>query len=357
MWVYYIIILFSLLSCLLDFNNNIILKRLFYILLSIFLIFIVGFRGVGIDNDSEMYVNAYENMQKNYLNVIQQSEKFFELGYLLILKIISICKGNASVQFLIFACVTGISNYLFFYKKSYLPFLSIFLYLSFFWIHRDFNQIRFSLCCSIVFWAIYLFSKNKVFSVALLILAAQFHNTAWLLLPFLLIINFISNRQIYFIIILICFLIGVNFDVFHNILNIAVENISFLKIYNYYLVSHQGRGNYSIILFGFLILVLYTLLYDKKENGTLEIYYRVVCISVALGLLFMRSEISQRIILAFFQFSVVLIPSIIIKTYILNEKIGLYLYVFLISITLIYSFRTININIIRPYYINQNLLP
>lgn len=352
MWVYYMIFLLSLSSCSLDFYDNSKIKRILYTLLSVFLIFIVGFRAVGIDNDSEMYIAAFERLQNTY----ERSEKFFELGYVAIIKLISFFEGKASVQFIIFAVITGISNYLFFYKKSYFPFLSLFLYLSLFWIHRDFNQIRFSLCCSIVFWAIYFFNINKFSSVALIILAAQFHNTAWLILPLLLIANYISNRQIYFIMIIVCIFLGLSFNIFHIIFQIAIENMSFLGIYKYYLVSHQGRGSYSIILFGILTIILFNIVYDKEGGTNLEIYHKLVCISVALGGLFIQSEISQRIILALFQFSVILIPSIIFKIYTTNEKVGYYVYVLLALITLVHGFRTININVIRPYYINQNLL-
>ena len=112
----------------------------------------------------------------------------------------------------VMAVLTGIFNYCFFYKNSIYPFISLLIYLSFFYFYRDFTQIRYALSCALVFWSIkyYLDKKLKYFFI-FFIFAISFHNSAFILLLAIPFIHFVKNKLLYLLLPLPSFLIGLTY--------------------------------------------------------------------------------------------------------------------------------------------------
>lgn len=350
MYIYYFIFLLAFLLCFIEVYAIKTHKKSIYIVFCVFIMIVVGIREIGIDNDSMMYVEEFNRIVNNS----RSSEKFFEYGYIYVVKCLGGLGFNASSQFLVFAIMTGVLNYTFFYKNSPYPLITLYLYICFFLIHRDFNQIRFSLSCSLIFWSVYCYTCNrKLEMMVLIIISGLFHNTAWFLIPIFFLIHYFHRRWVYFVIIMASMIIGYSVDIFNFILKIFIEEIGILHNYKYYLYHYSGRGSYSIILYALITLILFCTYFRKKEEK-LEIYFKILSMCVVCGFLFIQSLISQRIILLLFQFSVLILP------YIFEKMVHFHRRVITISsillITLLYGLNTIDRKIIRPYRINSDFL-
>ena len=168
MTIYYCVFILAFLMCIFDFVHEKTLYTFVYILFCIFLISLVAFRHVGIDNDSQNYQNMFITYSYSSFNeIIRGGYGYVEKGYVLLNKIIASLGGDFRILMVVMAVLTGIFNYCFFYKNSIYPFISLLIYLSFFYFYRDFTQIRYALSCALVFWSIkyYLDKKLKYFFI------------------------------------------------------------------------------------------------------------------------------------------------------------------------------------------------
>jgi len=349
MIIYYAIFFVAFILVPLDYVNNKSWTQPIFIALSIFLIAFPAFRSVGVDNDSINYNLIFKSSEDySFLDILTGNYwENTERGYFLLNKFVSIFSDDVSYVFIIMAITTGYLNYSFIYKNSRFPFLSILFYISFFYLYRDFTQIRYAFSCACIFWFInFYLDKNYIKSFVLLIVAIMFHNTAIILCVAIPFVIFVRNPIVFLILPVIC-LLGFFYNPFPLLL--SIPNIPSYML-NY--VDEDGGGGLVVSLLGFIIIASYFIFKRQITLNERESFiFRFFAIGVALNMLFIQSAIFQRFTYLFFQFSILIVPLILSKLLLSNARYWVVFTHFVIAVFLLYyGCKMISIDLIRPYY-------
>lgn len=357
MILYYIIFITSYLFCLFDFAASRSIKFLVYLCFCTCITLIVGFREVGLDNDSIAYQEMF-GMYRNstFDQIIAGGYGYAERGYVFLNRFIALLGGNYRVLFVVMAIATALVNYSYFWKKSDYLFLSLLFYISFFYLYRDFTQIRYALSAAICLWSMnYYFNKQYIYALITFILAIGFHNSAIILLLAILILRLFKSDIWYIIVPIPCIFIGklltlpLLFSVFGN-------GTDHMDIY----LKDESLGSASISLVGYCLCLLYFFLTNYKASSldsdsalikTGDYNFKLVSIAVAMNFLFINISIFQRFSFILFQFAALLIAIIIslIGERVKERYLFLIFYLLIASFLLFYGLRMINVDLVRPY--------
>ncbi|MGJ1291963.1 EpsG family protein [Sphingobacterium multivorum] len=349
---YYSIFIIGFLLCFFDFVDIRVVKNALYFLFCAFLVIITGLRSIGIDNDSR----AYEAMFNFYGTtsvplIIKGGFGYVEKGYVFLNHYLYKLGFTFRTFLFLISVVTGYLNFRYYQKKSNFIFLSLLFHLSFFYLYRDFTQIRYAFACSILFWSVesYL-NKSYKWSLLIFFIALSMHNSSIILIPALLFMRYVDNKYIYILLPLPCLILGKVLNVF-NYLSNSYLSTEHMTIYQ----NDQSGGSLSISIIGYFLVLLYMLANYSKRATVHEkksyFYWKLVALSVSLNFLVFNISIFQRFSFILFQFSVILLP-FILDDFRLNflKKDHFFMLYFLFSLLLLlYGLRMIDINLIRPY--------
>jgi transmembrane protein EpsG len=353
MLIYYLVFIVSYFFCIFDFIKNRIVQNTSFVIFSVLLALLAGLRKVGVDNDSgnyQYYFSTCENM--SYYQIIKGDYwDNIERGYYLLNKLVYSFGGSFSTLLLVVSLLTSALNYSIILKYCRYPFLSLLFYLSFFYIYRDFTQIRYGLACGFVFYSVhYLINKNFLLFFVYLTLSILFHNTSYILfliLPFCL---YIKNKYIYFFFPIIGF-VGFFYNFLPMLLSkgIAIEH---MEIY----LEETGTAGFMIPVIGFFIMIVYILnekllLQNGKFKSSYVFFFRLFSISITLNFLFFQVSIFQRFSYLFFQFGILLLPMMLFDLQ--KSKFRIYWnlgYAGFATVFLFYGIRMISPFLLRPYF-------
>ncbi|WP_082035790.1 EpsG family protein [Pedobacter lusitanus] len=214
--------------------------------------------------------------------------------------------------------------------------------------YRDFTQIRYGLSCSIVYWAIYFFTKKRYFAFAFsFVLAFLLHNTALIIIILLPLCYFFKNRYVYLIAPFVC-LIGLFINPFPILLSLGGVP-EHMQIY----FNEEGGGGMVVSVIGMAIMMIYAVFYTKvkSENFDFDMYYRLLAVGVSLNLLFIQASIFQRFSYLFFQFCVLFLPNMLAELQKMKDKYYFVLLHFLFNCFFVYyGIKLIAPTLIRPYF-------
>lgn len=353
MLIYYLIFVISFVFCVFDFINNKSIQRTIFISFSIFLLCLAGFRDVGVDNDSVNYQYYFVTSgEMTYYQIITGDYwDSVERGYYFLNKIIFSIGGSFTTLLFVVSILTSLLNYSIILKYCRYPFLSLLFYLSFFYIYRDFTQIRYALACGLVFYAVhYLLIKRYFLFSIFLILSLLFHNTSYILLLILPFCFLVKNKNIYFFLPFIGFV-----GFFYNFLPLLLSYglaIEHMEIY----LEETGTAGFMIPLMGFLVMFIY-LLNEKKlsveeqKKNVYQFFFRLFSISITLNFLLFQVSIFQRFSYLVFQFGILLLPMMLFDLQ--QSKYRIYwitCYWAFAIIFLFYGIRMISPFLLRPYF-------
>jgi transmembrane protein EpsG len=357
MALYYTIIVTSYLLCFFDFAKSKLDKFLIYFSYCAFITAVVSFRQVGIDNDSIAYQEMFISYSNSTFNqIIAGGYGYVEKGYVFLNKLVFIFGGGYRTLLIIVAVSTALFNYSFFWKKSGYIFISLLFYISFFYLYRDFTQIRYGLSAAICMWSIhYFFKKRYLFAIILFLLALNFHNAAVIVPLAVFIIMMFKNHLYYIIIPIPCIFIG-------RLLNLKTifSFFGFESDHMHIYFEDESLGSASISLIGYGICLLYFFLIKYRGSAldkssyiliTGDFYFKLVSIAVAMNFLFINISIFQRFSYILFQFIIILISiSVSLMAERIKERYIFIIFYFIIAtFFLFYGIRMINEDLVRPY--------
>ncbi len=306
-------------------------KNIIYFLpIGILLILIAGFRPIGIDGDSLAYAGALV-FEINFIDkepafwIINEFNKY-------------IFGGNEQTFFLIFAILGVWLKLIAINKYSSNVILSVFVYISFFFILQEMTQIRAGIAI-----AIFIIALNDIvekdfrkFSFKIL-LASLFHYSA-IFFIFFYFINHKKLSKVFYALLPIFGIVVMHYDLMNQfIFNIAQFLPSFIseKIFIYYelqklnkldIINPINLGNFL------LLLVLYFNILFVDESKYSIIFIKMLSIGFFILFTFSFIEVFAYRLANYMFFSIVfLIPYIVTKF-----KQELFLWI-LISIYLLYS--------------------
>lgn len=341
-------------------------RVLIYLLKTLTILFpsiIAGLRyGIGTD-----YLGVYEPLFEEIANgnIIDRSRDF-EIGYVLINKIVILFGGNFNLVMFICSLMTNTFIYLGLehYKDKINVPLAYFFYMILFY-QRTFNLVRQMLSIAIVFYAlkfldirdiqqedkkeyvIYLIKQITKY-ITFVIIASLIQRTTLIMLaiPFILFIYRNPKYKIFkissYIVLLIVIL---NFSFIGDLL----RKSEVLKYYAFYF-SKQGENSFSIMYFIRVLPAILPYFLIKKEidkDGQISLLYGLNIIgSILMLLAYFTNTYGERIALFFNIFQIILFSYYIVKLKSVSSK-----KVFIITSILIIS---INCTIWYNDYILKN---
>lgn len=279
--VYIYLFLISLAGVLL--NNK--AKPIIFFYLIISLILISGSRYmVGVDYKNYVFMHDF---------IKRGDSTYFEVGYTYLVELSFFLTGGDQFVFLFMALVTVPSSLYFVYKYSRWFSLSVFSYICLPFLYlATFNQIRQFFASSLFFLALSLSKKYIKSSFAIVLVAALFHKTALLFLPFLFIIHK-KLRAKSFIFIFLIYTMVVLF--FSNI----YELTGFSKTY---IADNTKADNFQMVLIFFIAFLCYFLYFKFiSSSSRIDHEFNVVsnlllfCLIVSITPFFITSVDSGNI--------------------------------------------------------------
>lgn len=339
MFAYIVIILIStLLVYISEHEKDDKIRRVFKYIAILFPAIMAGIRyGIGTD-----YFGVYEPLYNEIAsgNTVDRMREF-ELGYVLINRIIIFFGGSFNIVMFVCSLITtyftykGLENY-----KDKINITFGFLLFMLFFYQKSFNIVRQIMSVSIVFYAFkYLKDKDKINLLKyfiLVVIAGLFQRTVFIMLviPF---IKFIYENKKYnairitsFVVLL---LIILNFETIGQIM--ASTGNETLVYYSYYFLQ-KGASGISIAYFLRVLptIIPYFLLSRKiKEDKEMFLIYNMFIIGAILTLLgYLTTTFGERLALYFTIFQVVLIPYYIRISQKRANKIVLFVLLITVSI-------------------------
>ena len=289
-----------------------------YFLFALMLFFMVGGRACGFDYDNYKYY--YDNVQHSiYWN--RNADYFgIEKGYAILNYI---CTSFRQLL-LVMAFLTMGTYSIFIYKKSPLPFLSLFLLLGTFVYPMMMGQYRQALAIGFVLMSI-LYSNHLFLFLSFIGLASFFHISALLSLLLLFVPKRICNKKTYVILLLIALITNLLLgNIFGNYLSLFpsfIENK--MEVYT----EAEQNMRYGLNMAMLLRIAIFGLFWWKRDSLLrykdgiyfLNIYFLSLLIYLGLGFL---PQLGGRGSIYFYFFEIIL-ASMLIKTEVNRKhKIG-----------------------------------
>lgn len=291
--------------------------NIFFIVYSfIFLLFLITFRG-DIGNDTEIYRDYFYDSADTIKELANNfTESRHEPGYLTIEFLNKKLVNNHIFHFFII----GLLSMLFLFKslKEYTSYfyLGLTLYFLRFFFLRDLNQIRAGVALSIVLYSIkYMSNKKAIPFYACTLLAASFHKTALLLIPFYYMNNYLAKKSFSHVKLLtvlflsFCFsFIKIKKVIGALIIKYVPSASSYIKGY----LSESGNVFSLIVLYQIILFFVFLLLEKKLSNQQVHYYTIRNMLLTSLVLLFIFNDfaiLSSRLSTIFATVEIIVLPS------------------------------------------------
>lgn len=305
-----IFIIIIMLFIIVNFNKQIPRKKRDSLFLKItFFIFflVVAFRGFNIGNDTQMYLNLFQNCVVKKWQIIVFGG-YFEIGYLFINVIIGMISSSSRFFMLVMSAILNYGMYKFIKENSDNYFLSSILYVGMLFLYTSMTMMRQFTALIIVLYSIKYAKEKKLFKfVFIIFIASLFHTSAWICLIYYLIVNIKFTRKRVFVIILVSFLamlmIGPLTDLFYTLVSRT----------NYY-ENRLGSEGIANIIYTFIYLSFFVFTYTitKNKNEKLNNFYLYsMLFAVSANMLGINMDILSRVSLYFNALTIIALPNLI----------------------------------------------
>ena len=291
-------------------------KRYWLMAICLVLAFLAGTRDISW-NDTEIYVESFLNYTPTISELTQYSQPFgyAEMGFFYIGVVVKTFTSNVAIYFLVVALLSFFFLYKAFDKYCFYPILGVCVYISRFYLARNFMQIRAGLSYAIILMAVqYITNRDWKRYFAWVFVAYLFHHSAIIAVPlyFLCMIN-IKKKHIV-IGTVIAFIIAAFYS---NVVRVMVADyVEDLNVGNTYIQSEYQREwglSNPMIYFQTLLLLVYTFTEDRMRLTTshyLTIRNAYFYSTLILITLSCYTALSGRVSSQFATLEMVIIPSI-----------------------------------------------
>lgn len=294
------------------------INRLFFVITIIVLFVLSGFRSMNVGYDNVDHERFFYSIARGQIGIIE----FKEPGYALFSFVVSKF-GEYQLFLIVYALVSMIilMNCIKYFSLN--PYVSLFIYYSFYFLGNNMAKIRQSMAVLIIFLALKYFHKQgkKIF-ITLVFIAATFHASTLLFLILLLFKNIHLTKKKMLAILSISILLGnlglveyIYFDLIGNSYFFrTVEFLSLNRLSRYTTSQYtirEGSG-YLGYIYTLLNSILVVYFYDKLKimsdtKGILlaKTYYWG---TVIFFILFNLALINSRLVMAFIASEIFLVP-------------------------------------------------
>lgn len=148
-------------------------KRILYVILGIAMVLIAGLREVGSTPDSEDYELMFYGKTNKVL------EAATEPSFAIISSFLNSLSLGVNALFITYALISVSIHLPAFWKISKYPFLTLTVYISYYYMMHDMVQIRCSIAAALFLWAIYFYAEEKKkHALACVLVGIFFHYSA-----------------------------------------------------------------------------------------------------------------------------------------------------------------------------------
>ena len=148
-------------------------KKIIYVLLGVAMIFIAGLREVGSTPDTETYEEMFYSKGDDITSLLTEPSFFF------IADIVQAMSLGVNGLFFAYAIISVPIHLTALWKLSKMPFLTLTLYISYYYMMHDMVQIRCAVASGLFLWAIYFYvERKKLYTLLLILLGTFFHYSA-----------------------------------------------------------------------------------------------------------------------------------------------------------------------------------
>ncbi|MFD1771525.1 EpsG family protein [Sphingobacterium suaedae] len=257
----------------------------------------VGYRDVSIGSDTANY-SLYFQILKNG-GAITSEYLFGVLN-----KVVLYFQGEVYIVQILASILTILPVFYVVGKKSPLPYLAVFLYLTLYLYFYSFNIVRQCIAISICFMAVSVFLKNKIWFFSLIVIAINFHASAIIMLPLYYIERLKIGRATISIGLILTFCIGI-------FLPSYLLNIAGLFGYSNYLTGAFGLGSLVGNMFYLLIVNAFFFAVSKFEREKSAVLFKLFFLFVIVTNILIRFPFGNRVILYFSIFQILYLPDLL----------------------------------------------
>lgn len=148
-------------------------RIILYGVLAIAMILIAGLREVGSTPDTDVYCDMYYGKYSKVL------ESVTEPSFTFISNILNSFSLSVTSLFLTYAIISTVIHLSFFWKFSKFPFLTLTIYISYYYMMHDMVQIRAGVAAGLFLWAIYYYAESKKkIALIFILIGILFHYSA-----------------------------------------------------------------------------------------------------------------------------------------------------------------------------------
>lgn len=265
--------------------------------------FISAFKNYNIADDIVRYCIHFREISELEWNRIALFP--FEFGYVLLNKIISTFSQNNYFFLIITESLILIPIFLFIWKYSKMPLISLLIFMTFFW-ELSLYILRQGIAIAFLLWSCRYIINRKFFKFTLLVVcAALFHKTALVFFP----MYFIYKLKIDYIALLLSIIANIIF-----VLK-GPKIIDFLKQFSRLNYSNIHKGGINLYIFLWLtVLISFVIIKASQGHSDYDqLTFNMCLVASAIQPLSFSFSLFSRIVV-YFTFGMILIfPSILYK--------------------------------------------
>lgn len=284
-----------------------------FLIIGCILVVVAGFRPVGIDKDSLMYVSTLSTLKDNF--------EVKEPTFWLIAKISTFFESY-TVFFVIYAVLGVGIKLIAILKYSVAPLVSLLMYICFFFILLDMTQIRASVAVAMFLISIEnIVSKNFKYFIIKILIGALFHYSILFFIPFYLLNSNKINKLVYIFLPLIgIFIMESNLFLllFHYLNFLLPSFISFkLGIYIDMMNNNQlpATKPFSVGNIFLIFILFYSIFYLNYKNEYKIIFIKLFSFSYCILFSFSFLEVFAYRLSTFLLISIIFIFPMLLNSF------------------------------------------
>lgn len=321
------------------------LPNYFYIIPSFIILFILStFRG-DFTTDYKNYTELFNLYNRYSFSELLTSGFQNEIGFIYLNKIIGLFTDDVIYFFAIMSFVILFGFFHHFKKYSVNLWLSVLMFATVGSYYASFNITRHIFAVAIVFiGSKYLYERKFFKWVLVVLLAALFHKTAIIMIPFYFILNFRIKFKNWVIIVIGSAIVILFFD---NIVDFAQQY--FYEQYTDDSYGMWGQAVTNIVLpVAFLIFSLFNINKLDPKNNMHRIWFNAGIFYAFFNILALQVQMVERLGRFFAPYSLLLIPFFFSKMK--NKNLRFIYTMGLIVMLILYNYIILSDSVFDPYY-------
>lgn len=349
MYIYIIVLMICYLFAILNNKKNIekkkFPKKVFYIVITMVMIIIVGFRNDNIGIDTYAYKSEFIRLGRKNFEYMLNYNILNEVGY----TFLNILFGKLGLTWEIYKLLMGamflIPAFILIYKKTDNPFYALIFFISMGWLTYPMSTIRQSVAIGLTILAFLFEEKNKKIAfISCILLAISFHNSTFIVLIYYIIRRIPLNKK--------------NIGIW-AILGIAMVLLWTTPLRNFgqeimlyfgkdYPTIEKTGGNLMEVFF-ILTLILGGVFIEKEDDDNYIKYYKAIYLSAVLLPIVKINPALFRIYQYFSIYLVVFIPMMLSKIKDKNIRLIGHIGYNAVCLYLLFTKTLLEINKLIPY--------